>query len=199
MEHIDYVVAIFTTLFTVAGMQFKNMKYILVSQIAANGLLGLQCILGGTISSGYITFFAVAQTIASFIFSWYKKSFPVWLTLLFCAGYGVITYFNFTNGFDILTCIAACFFALGIVQKNSAVCRVFSFMNVTLWLIYDIMVMPSGILSHGIIICFITAAIIRLDRNEWKRAFAIIFRKGNSAPAEAENTAQPVADTADKL
>ena len=54
MKYLDYIIAIFTTLFAVAGMQFKNMKIIIVSQLAANALLGLQCLLGGTAPHGIL-------------------------------------------------------------------------------------------------------------------------------------------------
>ena len=70
--------------------------------------------------------------------------------------------------FDILTCIASWFFAIAIVQKNSAVCRLCSLINLLLWLSYDIAVMPSGIINHTVIIAFVIVAIIRLDREEWR-------------------------------
>ena len=167
-ENVDYIIAVFTTLFAIAGMQFKDMRVIIVSQIAANGLLAAQAILGGTASASGIIFLGIVQTVISFIFTAKKKDFPMWLTLIFVVGFTVITVIYFTNAFDILTCVAAWFFAIAIVQKNSAVCRLYSAINVALWLIYDIFVMPSGMINHTIILCFIIVAIIRLDRAEWR-------------------------------
>lgn len=168
LENIDYVIAVFTTLFAIAGMQFKDMRIILVSQIIANGLLGAQAILGGTASASGILFLAIIQTVISFVFTYKSKDFPVWLTLLFAIGYTTITVICYATPFDILTCIASWFFAIAVVQKNSAVCRLCSLINLLLWLSYDIAVMPSGIINHTVIIAFVIVAIIRLDREEWR-------------------------------
>ena len=167
-QNAGYVVAVFTTIFAIAGMQFKDMRIILVSQIIANGLLGVQAILGGTASTSWIIFLAIVQTVISFAFASKSKDFPIWLTLIFAIGYTVITVLLFTSPFDILTCIAAWFFALAVVQKDSAVCRFYSVVNTALWLVYDIFVMQTGIVNHSVIICFIIFAIVRLDRAEWR-------------------------------
>ena len=52
MEILAYILGVFTTAFAVASMQFKNMKWIILCQILSNFLLGLQCIIGGTLSTG---------------------------------------------------------------------------------------------------------------------------------------------------
>ena len=172
IENVDFIIAIFTTFFAVAGMQFRNMRIILVSQLISNGLLALQCILGGTASAGGIVFLAIGQTIVSFIFSTKGKHFPLPLTFVFMAGFTAITVIYFSTPFDLLTMVAAWFFALAVVQERSHICRFYSLVNTVLWLIYDFFVMPSGVVNHSVIAVLIFVTILRLDRGEWKQLFA---------------------------
>ena len=184
----DYIIAIFTTIFTVAGMQFRNMKVILISQLIANSLLAAQCILGGTASAGAIVFLSIAQTVVSFVFNAYGKRFPVPLTVAFMAGFTAITIIYFTTPFDILTLVAAWFFAICIVQEHSYICRFCALANTCLWLIYDAFVMPSGLINHTVVGILIFATIIRLDRDESKRFYARFKKVESSTEENAEQT-----------
>ena len=186
MKYLDYIIAIFTTLFAVAGMQFKNMKIIIVSQLAANALLGLQCLLGGTASAGATVVVALLQTSLSFVFTVRKKEFPVWLTLVFMGLFVAINVIWYSTPFDILVLVAACFFAAAIVQKRSWICRIYSFINTLLWLIYDIAVMPSGIINHSVILVFIFVGIVRLDIPEWTGLVRRILGKKNASDTVEE-------------
>ena len=181
LENIDYIIAIFTTLFAVAGMQFKSMRIILVSQIIANGLLATQAIIGGTASASITVFVAIVQTVISFVYTSSGKGFPIWLTSIFIVVYTAVTIVCFKTGFDLLILFAAVFFALAVVQKKSSICRFCSLVNCLLWLSYDIAVMPSGIITHVVIVSFTLAAIIRLDRGEWKSLLTKVFTKNKNS------------------
>ncbi len=188
VDHIDYIIAVFTTIFTVAGMQFRNMRVILVSQLIANSLLATQCIIGGTSSAGAIVFLSIAQTVVSFVYNSCGKRFPVPLTISFMAGFTAITIIFFSTPFDILTLIAAWFFAICIVQEHSYICRFCAFSNTCLWLIYDAFVMPSGLINHTVVGILIFATIIRLDRKEWKNVFARLKKTKKSTEKNPEQT-----------
>lgn len=183
IENLDYVIGIFVLIATVLGMQFKSMRWILVFQILSNVLLGLQCIVGGTVSTGGVVFLAVVQTVISFVYNRKEKRFPLWLSLAFMAGYSAITVIGFispkiaSSPFDLITMVAVWFFALCIVQEKSHLCRIFSAINVALWLIYDFAVLPSAALNHVIILASIAVSIIRNDRAEWKAMYRRMFRK----------------------
>ena len=189
IRNVDYIIAIFTTFFAVAGMQFRNMRIILVSQLLSNGLLALQCILGGTASAGGIVFLAIAQTVVSFIFNTKNKRFPVALTLVFMVGFTAITVIYFSTPFDLLTMVAAWFFALAVVQERSHICRLYSLINTVLWLIYDVFMMPSGMVNHSVIAVLIAVSIIRLDRGEWKQFFSRIRKEKNEEKEEISKKA----------
>ena len=176
-ENIDYVIAVFTTLFAVAGMQFKNMKVILASQIIANGLLALQAIIGGTASASITVFVAIVQTVICFIYNSNGRDFPIWMTGVFIAVYTAVAVICFNTVFDLLILFASVFFAVAVVQKRSSVCRFCSLCNCLLWLSYDIAVMPSGIITHVVISSFTLVAIIRLDREDWRRLFSKVYAR----------------------
>ena len=176
-EIIALIISVFTTLFAVAGMQFKSMKVIIVSQLLSNSLLGVQYILEDQLSASGIVMVAIVLTILSFIFTHKKKDFPIWLTIVFCAAFTAVSVLSYQSAWDLLPLAAVWFFAWAMVQKNSAICRILSIFNVSLWLIYDIALAPSAILTHSVIILFTVVAIIRQDRAEWARFFKKLFAK----------------------
>ncbi|MBQ8742736.1 MAG: YgjV family protein [Clostridia bacterium] len=173
----DYIISVFTTLAAICSLQFKSMKVIIITQLMTNALLGIQCIVGGTLSASGIVFLAAAQSLISFIFSSKKIRFPIWLTILFMLGYTTVTILTFATPFDILAMLAAWTFALSIVQEHSYICRIFSVINSILWLVYDAFVLPSSILTHSIVLIFAIVGIIRNDRKEWKAILSNISAK----------------------
>ena len=172
-----YVVSVFTTLFAVASMQFKSMKHVIICQLLANGLLFLQYLLENRISAGGVVIVALLQTVVSFFFTYKKKRFPVWLTGIFMLAFAAVSILTYTTPLDLIPLAAVCFFAIAIVQKNSAICRICSAVNCILWLSYDIACAPSAILTHAIILAFIVVGILRQDSAEWCAFFARLFGK----------------------
>ena len=195
----DYIISVFVLIFTVAGMQFKDMKFILISQIAANGLLAAQCIVGGTMSTGGVVILATVQTVVCFVLNRKNIKVPLWTTIAFMAGYSAITVVGFivpsipSSPFDFITMVAVWFFALCVVQEKSWICRIYSVLNVALWLVYDIAVLPSAVLNHVIIISTTIVGIIRNDRTEWAAIFRRLFgKKTIESVSEKENKTEEV-------
>ena len=185
-ENPDYIIGAFVLIATVLGMQFKNMRYIIICQLLSNALLALQCIVGGTVSTGGVVLLATVQTAVSFVYNSKGIKFPLWLTLSFMAGFSAITVIGFvspsiaSSPFDLVTMVAVWFFALSIVQERSWICRFCLAINVSLWLIYDVVILPSGVLNHAIILASIFFSIFRNDREEWKAFFRRVSRKNSS-------------------
>ena len=195
----DYIISVFVLIFTVAGMQFKDMKFILISQIAANGLLAAQCIVGGTMSTGGVVILATVQTVICFVLNRKNIKVPLWFTIVFMAGFSAITVVGFvvpsipSSPFDFITMVAAWFFALCVVQEKSWICRLYSVINVALWLVYDIAVLPSAVINHIIIITTTFVGILRNDRAEWAAVFRKIFgKKSAETLPEEEKTEEEV-------
>lgn len=179
----DYIIGVFVLIATVLGMQFKSMRVIIIFQLLSNALLALQCIVGGTVSTGGVVLLATVQTAVSFFLNYKKIRFPLWLTLSFMVGFSAITVIGLispaiaSSPFDLVTMVAVWFFALSIVQEKSWICRICLACNVSLWLIYDIFVLPSAALNHAIILTSIFVSVVRNDREEWKTFFRHFFEK----------------------
>ena len=187
MELLAYILGAFTTLFAVLSMQFKNMKWVLVCQICSNSILALQYMLEGRISVSGVVILAIAQTVVSFVIKLKGKEFPIWLIGVFIAGYTAVSLVMMTSAYDLITCVAVWLFALCVVQKNSALCRVYSIFNTLLWLIYDIICAPSAILIHIVVLAFDIAGVVRLDREEWKTFFVRLLKSKKKAENARKN------------
>ena len=174
METVDIIatiIGVFTTVAAVSGMQFKNMKYILISQLISNSLLVVQYILQGTVSGSGVVILGIVQVTIGYVLGRMNKAFPLYLTVLFIIGHTVISIISYSVPYDILALIAAWIFAISMVQTNSSVCRALTIINLSLWLIYDFGTGAySAVLTHAIILLLTAVAVIRLDRGEWKAA-----------------------------
>ena len=172
------ILSVLTTAFTVCGMQFKNMNYILITQIISNSLLMAQYAINGGISAAGVVIVAIVQTIISFILTKKGIDFPYYLTAIFMVLFLVVTIIYYSGPFDIVSCVAVWCFAIAIVQKRSWICRAFSVCNVGLWLVYDFGTESySAVLTHVVVITFIIVGIIRLDIPEWRALLAGLKKK----------------------
>jgi len=179
METIDIIasiIGIFTTAVSVLALQLKSMRYVLICQISANVLLCVQYSLQGTLSAGGVIILAIVQALISYILSSRGVRFPTWLTAIFIVGYTAITALCYSSPFDIVTCVAVWLFAIAVIQTRSYIYRALLVGNSMLWLIYDIFVAPSAIVTHVVILVFSIVGILRLDIPEWRR----IFGKGKT-------------------
>ena len=171
MEPIDIiatVIGVITTAVAVLGMQFKNMKYILASQIVSNSLLVVQYLLQGTISGSGVVIIGIVQVAIGYVLGRMNKDFPLYLTVLFIVAHTVVSIISYSVPYDILALVAAWIFAISMVQKNSSVCRAMTLVNLSLWLVYDFGTGAySAVLTHAVIVALTAVAVIRLDRGEW--------------------------------
>lgn len=173
MEPVDIiatVIGVFTTVAAVLALQCKNMRNVIVLQLLSNALLFLQYSLQGTMSAGGVVILAILQTVVCSVLSSRGRPFPVWLTAAFIVGYTAVTVICYSSPFDILTCAAVWLFAIAVVQRSSAIYRILLVGNVILWLIYDVAMAPSAILTHAVILAFSIVGIVRLDRHLWAQA-----------------------------
>ncbi|MBO5907444.1 MAG: YgjV family protein [Clostridia bacterium] len=182
MEPIDIiatVIGVITTAVAVLGMQFKNMKYILATQIVSNSLLVVQYLLQGTMSGSGVVILGIVQVTIGYVLGRMNKDFPLYLTVIFIIGHTVISIVSYSVPYDVLSLVAAWVFAISMVQKSSSVCRAMTLLNLSLWLVYDFGTGAySAVLTHAVIIVLTAVAVIRLDREAWKCAVKKIFKKG---------------------
>ncbi len=152
--------------------QFKHMVVILVLNLVASALCGIQfLILGG--NSGAITNgIAVVQILTVFILQKNKIEPPIWLCAIFIALYITTTVIFYQSLFDLLPLLAAICAVFMFIQKNSSIYRLLVLGNILFWLIYDICLKAYGASAmHAIMLISTVVAIIRLDRKFIKRIF----------------------------
>lgn len=161
---IAQAISIVTALIAILSLQLKNMKAILVCQIASNLLAGSTYILLGGLAGAGISLIAVAQAIVMFILKQNNIEPNICVTLAFIAAFVGYSVWSFGSFFDLLPMGAAVFYSLSVSQKNPRLFRIFGTINPTFWLVYDIhslalvnFLMHAGIFVSGVV------GIVRLD------------------------------------
>ena len=168
MGGFEIAISIITTLLAIVAMQGRNMGFILACQLFLNALIVLQYTITGNLSASYICALAVVQVVISFVFQKKGKPFPIYVTVVFMAGYLAISLLEYTALYDVLTGVAACMFALSVVQKHTALCRLCCLFNGIFWLAFDLFAASYGALPVHITVFTATLiSIIRLDRGFW--------------------------------
>ena len=162
---------ILTTIIAIVSMQFKNIRLILISQIALNVIVASEYVLLGGLSGAWICILAAVQTTIMFFLekreSENMTKIRNVLLLLFAAGYVAGTAIVYKDWNDIVSCICAILFVLAIIQTDSAKYRRFILINATLWTIYDVTTMAyANILTHALQIISILIAMYRLDKSK---------------------------------
>ena len=161
-------VSICTTLCSITSMQLKNMIWVRILQFFANTLLVVQYIITDNISASGVCVLAVVQLVVLMFFQWRGKRFPVPLTLLFMAGYLTVMALSFEKAPDILPGVAACLFALAVVQSRSEFYRIIATVNCVTWLSFDIWSETySALILHISLLTIDLFTILRLDGRMW--------------------------------
>ena len=193
------VVSILTTAAAIWGMQCKKMKFVIISQLVANSLLGLQYVIENAWSAAYTLPFAISLSVISLVYTEKGKKLPNWVLYGFIGAFALVVALPLVLDADdfgakalisaVLMFAALIFFVLSITSTASYRARICSATNCLLWLIYDIMNAPSAILTHGVLLAFIAVGIVRLDRVEWRRFYERVVLK-RAQPESAESVVE---------
>lgn len=157
------------TLISLYIVQLKKINHILIGEVAANLIIGLNYFLLGGFSGVGVNLVATVQTVISYVFSSKNKTFPTWCTVVFMMIYTVCFVLTYKSPVDIFSYICALLFALAIIQEKSSRYRIFMLANTLIWLIYDYHAMAySTMLTHILLGTSTLVAIIRLDIKDWR-------------------------------
>lgn len=164
--YIAQVIGALTTVTVVVAAQLKNMKYILMCQIAANLMVAASSAMLGGLSGAWICAVAAVQTVALYFLE--KKGISPkaknWLLAAFAAMYVGGTALVYQGWGDLVSCAGALLYLLAIVQTNSAKYRRYICLNTLLWLVYDLTILAFGnMITHGIEFVSAVVGILRLD------------------------------------
>lgn len=167
---IGQMISIAALIISVAITQLKDVKHILLGEIASNLTVALSYVFLGGMSGAWICITAVVQTI---IIYWAnKRELPVekrnLLVIIFVAAYIIGTVVVYQGWSDVVSCACALLYVLVIIQKETKKCRWFMAANCFLWIIYDFSTAAYvNIITHGILLISLLIAMVRLD---WKKS-----------------------------
>ena len=177
-EILALVVSIITTGIAITAVQMKKVLYARFCQLASNSLLVLEYFITDNISASGVCAVAIIQVLTAFAFAKREGGYPKLLSVAFMLVYLTLTFFTIEKSADILSGVAACFFALAVIQRNMSVYRIFATSNCTTWLIFDIWSGTyTAVILHATLFTIDIITIIRKDRHFWRGIFEKIFRK----------------------
>lgn len=169
--YIAQIIGVLATVTVVAAAQFKNMKYILLCQIAANLLVALSSGMLGGLSGAWICGVAAVQTVVLYILDnrGVSQKTKNWLLPVFAAMYVGGTILVYQGWGDLISCTCALLYLLAMVQKDAGKYRRYILLNALLWLVYDITIIAIGnMVTHSIELISVIVGMVRLDREKKK-------------------------------
>lgn len=164
---IGQIISVFSLVISLVITQFKNVKYVLLGEIAANITIALSYIFLGGLSGGWVCIVATIQTIIVYLANTQDipESKRRLLPLVFAAVYMASTIIVYQSWRDIISCSCAILYILAIIQKSTKKYRQFMVTNSLMWILYDISTNAYvNLLTHGLMLVSLFIAIIRLDR-----------------------------------
>ena len=172
------VISIFATCVSVTAMQCKKMVYVRALQFLSNSLLVLEYAITKNVSASIVCAVAILQLITAITLNKKIGYVPTYVAFFFMALYAVVCIVFFEKAPDVLSGVAPCFFALGVVQKRSELYRLCATLNCTTWLIFDLWSETySAVIIHVTLLLIDIVTIIRLDRRVWAGAISKFFEK----------------------
>ena len=172
MENIiAQILGIIIAVITLASVQFKSEKVILLGQVASNLLLAANCFLLGGFSGAWIGLLASVQSLIIYFLDKgdkYKvKNRKITISVIFALFYIAGTVLTYQSWPDIVVCVCSMLFTLTVIQENSNKMRSVMMLNMALWIVYDIAIGAyTTVITHVLILISLITAKLRLDREK---------------------------------
>ncbi len=152
---------------SVAMVQFRNLKHVLIGSILSNLMVGLSYAFLNGMSGAWICIVAAVQALVIFLINTYdlevkKKNI---ISGIFAAIYVMGTIVVYQGWVDILSCMCAFLYVLAILQTEASKYRWFMLANSVLWILYAITTGAYiNIITHGSVLLSVIISKLRLDR-----------------------------------
>lgn len=168
-EWIGQAMGLLSGILTVIVYLLPRRRQMLAVAAAANFAAGLSFLLLGSGSASVICFVAVAQTTVNCLHDLRGSRIAWWELLLFSLLYlagGALQYRSLP---DLLPLGAAVFFMAAMSQSREQRIRWFSCGNAVLWIVYDVIVASSALLSHLVTLAALLLALLRGEKGKKAR------------------------------
>lgn len=141
------------SMITASLIKGKNMKKILVFVFGGNLFVAISYLLDGSgINGAASCILGCIVTLINYVFQSKNKPIPKWLAAIYGLAFITVNLIvsKGVSGLGLLAIVACLMFVMCINQKNGAKYRIWTIINMSLWVIYDIIagaysVLPSHI------------------------------------------------------
>ena len=156
------IFGVFVIISNVIAMQMKNKKHIIFMFILANLFSAINFILLQSYSGALICIFAIAQTFINKLFK--DKNIPKTIIGIYIIVSILLGTLTFKTFIDVLPIICSILYSFTIIQDKERNIRKITFVNIVLWIIYDIVCQAyTAAISDTIMAVSTTIGIYRFD------------------------------------
>lgn len=131
------VLALFAILFWVISILLKNKKNILLMQVIANGIYGIEYLLLGAFSAASMNFLSFLRLLVYYFYALLNIKMPKWILFVFIALvllFGIITYDGLIS---LLPIIITVLYTYAFWQNNLNVARIIYTVAAIIWIYYN--------------------------------------------------------------
>lgn len=131
------VLALFAILFWVISILLKNKKNILLMQVIANGIYGIEYLLLGAFSAAGMNFLSFLRLLVYYFYALLNIKMPKWILFVFIALvllFGIITYDGLIS---LLPIIITALYTYAFWQNNLNVARIIYIVAAIIWIYYN--------------------------------------------------------------
>ena len=131
------ILASFAILFWVISILLKNKKNILLMQVIANGIYGIEYLLLGAFSAASMNFLSFLRLLVYYFYASLNIKMPKWILFVFIALvllFGIITYDGLIS---LLPIIITVLYTYAFWQNNLNVARIIYIVAAIIWIYYN--------------------------------------------------------------
>lgn len=131
------VLALFAILFWVISILLKNKKNILLMQVIANGIYGIEYLLLGAFSAASMNFLSFLRLLVYYFYALLNIKISKWILFVFIALvllFGIITYDGLIS---LLPIIITVLYTYAFWQNNLNVARIIYIVAAIIWIYYN--------------------------------------------------------------
>lgn len=131
------ILASFAILFWVISILLKNKKNILLMQVIANGIYGIEYLLLGAFSAASMNFLSFLRLLVYYFYTSLNIKMPKWILFVFIALvllFGIITYDGLIS---LLPIIITVLYTYAFWQNNLNVARIIYIVAAIIWIYYN--------------------------------------------------------------
>ena len=131
------ILALFAILFWVISILLKNKKNILLMQVIANGIYGIEYLLLGAFSAASMNFLSFLRLLVYYFYALLNIKMPKWILFVFIALvllFGIITYDGLIS---LLPIIITVLYTYAFWQNNLNVAKIIYLVAAIIWIYYN--------------------------------------------------------------